>query len=73
MNEIYLFYKLTKMSGRNLFYLCFFNGLISFKKYWRVAKNLVPVLKGVIQLKFYLYEIFTKIQTKEETLNFLKT
>ena len=48
-------------------------GLISSKKYWRVATNLVPVLKRVIQVKFYFYEILTKIQTKEERSNFLKT
>ena len=48
-------------------------GLISSEKYWRVATNLVPVLKRVIQVKFYFYEILTKIQTKEERSSFLKT
>ena len=47
--------------------------LISSKKYWRVAKKLVAILKEVIQVKFYFYEILTKIQTKEERLNFVKT
>ena len=48
-------------------------GLISSKKYWRIAKNWVPVLNDVIQVKFYFYEILIKIQTKDEKLNFLKT
>ena len=56
-----------------MFYLHFLIGLISSKKYCRVAKNLVPVFKGIIQVKFYFYEIFTKIQMKEESLNLLKT
>ena len=30
-------------------------------KYWRVAKNLMPVLQEVvIQVKFYFYEILLK-------------
>ena len=49
-----------------MFYLHLLFGLISSKKYWRAAKNLVPVLKWVIQVKFYFYKILTKIQTKEE-------
>lgn len=49
------------------------NWLINSKKYWRVAQNLPPVLKRVIQVKFYFYEILTKIQTKEDRLNFPKT
>ena len=53
--------------------LKFIIGLISSKKYWRVVKNLVHVLKGVIQIRFYFYKILTKIQTKEERCNFLKT
>ena len=48
-----------------MFYLHLLIKLISSKKYWRVAKNL-------IQTKFYFYKIRTKIQTKEERLNFLK-
>lgn len=36
-------------------------------------KKLVPILRGVIQVKFYFYEILSKIQTKEEKLKFLKT
>ena len=56
-----------------MFYLHFLIGLISSKKYCRVAKNLVPVFKGIIQVKLYFYEIFTKIQMKEESLNLLKT
>lgn len=35
-------------------------------------KELVPVLTGLIQVKLF-YENLTKIQTKEEILNFLKT
>ena len=31
----------------------------------------MPVLKPVIQITVYFYEILTKIQTKEEGLNFL--
>ena len=56
-----------------MFYLHLLIRLISSKKHWRVAKNLVPVLTGVIQVKFYFYEILVKIQTKEERLNCLKT
>ena len=48
-------------------------GLISSKKYWRVAENLVPVLKAVIQVKFCFYEILLETQMKKERLNFLKT
>ena len=44
-----------------MFYLHLLIRFISFKKYWRVAKNLVPAVKGVIQLKFYFHEILTKI------------
>ena len=54
-------------------YLRFLMGLISYKKNWGVAKNLVPVLKRVIQVKFYFFEILTKIHTIEERMNFLKT
>ena len=46
-------------------------GLISSKEYWRKAKKLMTVLKGVIQITVYFYEILTQIQTKEEGLNFL--
>ena len=56
-----------------MFYLHLLIGLISSKKYWRETKNLVPALNEVIPVKFYFYEILTKIQTKEERLNFLKT
>ena len=38
---------------------------------WRVGKHLV--VKRLIQVNFYFYEIRTKIQAKEERLNFLKT
>ena len=31
----------------------------------------MTVLKGVIQITVYFYEILTQIQTKEEGLNFL--
>ena len=40
-------------------------GLISSKEYWRKAKKLMTVLKGVIQITVYFYEILTQIQTKE--------
>ena len=49
-----------------MFYLHLLIGLISSKRYWRVAKTLVPVFKRVIQVKFCFYEIFMKIQSKEE-------
>ena len=38
-----------------MYYLPLLIGLISSNKYWRLTKNLVPVLKGVIQVKFYLF------------------
>ena len=53
-------------------YLHLLFGLISSKKYWRVAKHLVPFLKGTIQVKLYFQETLIKIQTIEETLNFVK-
>ena len=56
-----------------MFYLHLLTGLISSNKYWTVAKQIVPVLKGKIQVKFDIYEIITKTQTKQERLNFLKT
>ena len=49
-----------------MFYLHLLMGLISCKKYWRVTKKLVLALKRLTQVKFYFYEILTKIQTKEE-------
>ena len=53
MSEIFLFYKFTIMSGLNmLYYLHLLFELISSKEYWRVTKNLVPVLERVIQVKF---------------------
>ena len=55
-----------------MFHLHLLIVLISPKKYWRVAKHLVPVLKGVVQEKFYFYEILTKIQTIDERSNFVK-
>ena len=51
-----------------MFHLHLLTGLISSKKYWRVVKKLVAVLKGVIQVKFYFHEILTKIQMKEKRL-----
>ena len=48
MSEIFLFYKLTLTSGQNMFHLHLLIGLISSKKFWRLAKNLVPILKAVI-------------------------
>ena len=40
-------------------------GLFSSEKYWRVAKHLVFILKEVIQVTFYFYEILMKIQRKK--------
>ena len=40
-------------------------GLFSSEKYWRVAKYLVFILKEVIQVTFYFYEILMKIQRKK--------
>ena len=48
-------------------------GLISSNRYQRVAGRLVPTLKEVIQIRFSLYKILRKIQTKKERLIFLKT
>ena len=48
-------------------------GLISSKQYWRVPKNLLLVLKEVIQVKFSFHKVLTKIDTIEERFNFLKT
>ena len=56
-----------------MFHLHLLIGLTSCKKRWRVAKHLVPVLKEVIQAKFYFYEILIKIQTKKERLIFRKS
>ena len=56
-----------------MFYVHLLIGLINSRKYCREAKSLVPILKRVIQVKFYFYEILTKFQTKEKRLNFLKT
>ena len=53
-------------------YLHLLIGLISSKKYWRVAKHLVSLLKGTIQVKLYFQETLIEIQTKEERLNFIK-
>ena len=52
MSEIFLFVGLT--SGWNLIYLHLLIRLISSKKYWSVVENSVTVLKGLIQVKFYL-------------------
>ena len=60
------------MSGRNMFYWHFSIGLISSRKYWSVAKSLVPVLKMVIQVKFYFHEFLTKIQKKCRKIEFSK-
>ena len=73
MSERFLFYKPTITSGWNIFYLHLLIGLITSKIYWRIAKNLVPILKRVIQVKLYFFEIFTEMQTKEERMNFIKT
>ena len=50
MSERFLFYKPTITSGWNIFYLHLLIGLITSKIYWRIAKNLVPILKRVIQV-----------------------
>ena len=73
MSERFLFYKRTITSGWNTFYLHLLIGLITSKIYWTIAKNLVAILKHVIQVKFYFFEILTKMQTKEERMNFIKT
>ena len=44
-----------------MFYLQLLIGSISSKKDWRVAKGLVPALKGVIQLTLYFYETLTEM------------
>ena len=49
-----------------MFYLQLLIGLISSKKDWTVAKNLLPILIGVIQVKFHFHEILTNIETKYE-------
>ena len=42
-----------------MFYLHLLVKLLSSnKKYWRAAKNLVPVLKGAIQVTFYYMKSF---------------
>ena len=61
---MFLFYKLTIMSGLNMFYIHLLIGLISSKKYCRAAKNLVLALKVIIKVKLIFYEILTKIQKK---------
>lgn len=71
MSGIFLFYEFTITSGLNIFNLHLETGLVTSKKYWRVSSKR-PFLKEVIQGKFYFYEILTKIQMKEERLNFLK-
>ena len=55
-----------------MFYLHLLIGLISSEKYWGVAKYLVHDLKEVTEVKFYFYEILTKIQRKKLNL-FLQT
>ena len=73
MSNIFLLYKLTITSACNMFDLHWLIGLISPKKYWRVAKDSAPILKGVIQVKFHFDIILMKIETTEERFNFLKT
>ena len=63
MSVIFLFYELTIKSGWSIFYLVI--GLISSKKYRTVAKNLVTVLKWVIQVKIYFYESLRKSKRKK--------
>ena len=55
-----------------MFHLDLLIRLISSKKYWILAKTLVSILKGVIQVKYCFYGILTKMQMKEESLNILK-
>ena len=71
LNKSFSFINLEERLDKYLFYSRSV-GLISSKKYRRVAKKLAPVLKGVIPIKFSFYEILTKIQTKKG-FNFLKT
>ena len=50
-----------------MFYLHFLIKLLSSnKKYWRAAKNLVPVLKGAIQVTFYYMKSFRKSKRKKK-------
>ena len=46
--------------------------LISSKKCWKVVKDLVLVLKWIIEVKLFFCKILAEIQTKRERLNFLK-
>ena len=73
MSELSISYKVPIMFIWSIFYLHLLIGLISSENYWRVKETSVPVLKGVIQVKFYFYEILTKTQSKEKRMNFLKT
>ena len=41
-------------------------GLISSKEYWRKAKKLMTVLKAVIQITVYFYEIHKSKQKKKD-------
>ena len=67
MSGIFLFYKLAITSGQNMFYLHFLIKLLSSnKKYWSAAKNLVPVLKGAIQVIFYYMKSFRKSKRKKK-------
>ena len=50
-----------------MFYLHLLIGLTGSNKFWRAAKHLVPVLKGVMQVKFYFYEILKKSKWKKKS------
>ena len=58
-------YKLINRKGQMSEIFLFYELTIT-SGYCRVAKNLGPALKGVIQVKFYFHEILTKIQKKKD-------
>ena len=56
--------------------MCYFHlliGLISSKTYWTVTKKTNSRFKRNDSNEKYIYEILTKIQTKEEKLNISDT
>ena len=71
MSEIFLFHQIATTSGWNVWNLQLLIGLITSKKYLRVAKK-TSVLKCVIQIKFSFYEILRTIQATEREIKFSK-
>ena len=49
-----------------MFYLHFLIGLTSSRTYWRVAKNLVTVLKLVIKVNFLFVKSLRKSKRKKK-------